>query len=365
MSVKTHLGGNATFRSWRLGLSAFLGGVTTHYILANQTWELPALSAHEAGVGSFILVMLLLLLGLIFSKELTHLLDQVRPNFPLFARRSRASSLSANFQTGALGLQGDREPIAESVRELLSLISRQLSESEEYTAILKQADVQLRSKPNISQLQFIIEHVVSHNAKMRAESEQLSSELNTLRSRTQQLNDKLDEVSALANIDDLTGLNNRRAIMKELEAAVAQSHSQSIPLALIIIDIDHFKQINDAHGHPTGDAVLKSFADIIASSVRQTDVVGRLGGEEFVLILPRATAGTALGAIARIQNRLSAHTFMSNTSVRIGSVTASFGVALVREGELATDLIVRADRKLYDAKKNGRNRAEIDTRLQA
>lgn len=366
MSVKTHLSGNASYRSWRLGLLAFLSGISTQYVIANQAIELPAVSVHEAGVIAFVALMALLLVGLVYSKELTDFVERARSNLPLPTRRPQAAARSTAAEASPFIPQGEGEPIAEPVQELLNLISRHLADSEEYTAMLKEADVKLRSKPNISQLAFIIEHVVSHNAKMREESEQLSSELSSLRSRTQQLNDQLDQVSVLANIDDLTGLNNRRATMKALEAAVAQSHSQGIPLALVIVDIDHFKKINDAHGHPVGDAVLKWFAQIIATSVRCSDIVGRLGGEEFVLILPKATAGTALSVIARIQDRLRANGFSGGANMRsIGKVTASFGIALVREGEIATDLIARADRKLYDAKKHGRNRAEIDTRLQA
>lgn len=366
MSVKAELGGTGNSRSWGLAFFAFLGGVSAHYLFANLGADLPEMSVQTAGVLAFVVAMSLVLLGLIYSTELTSIVGRLIASVTPKSAAKHALAPASGHLNAANNNESGREQVSEPVQELLNLIARHLSDSEEYTSILKEADVQLRSKPNFAQIKLIIEHVVSHNAKMRKESKSLSSELNALRSRAEQLNDQLHRVSALANIDDLTGLANRRAAMKQLEAAIDTSHKRGIPLALIIADIDHFKSINDEHGHPVGDAVLKSFSQIIASSVRRSDFVGRFGGEEFVLILPSATAGTALSVISRVQDRLRMHKFLGSAKKRpIDSVTASFGVALIREGESATDLIVRADRKLYEAKNNGRNRAEIDTRLQA
>lgn len=328
--------------------------------------DIPDLTVQAAALLAFAVATWLLLFGIIYTNEITGLLGRIAVNLQQRSGIRHAFSPASAQGLGARSHQGQREQLADSVRELLDLISRHLSGSEEYSLMLNQADEQLRGKPNIAQLKLIIEHVISHNGKMREESAKLSSELASLRSRTQLLNDQLTKVRILANLDDLTGLPNRRATMRRLEEAVAASHSQGNPLALVIADIDKFKTINDEHGHPAGDSVLKSFAQIISSSVRNSDFVGRFGGEEFLLILPKATAGTALSIIECIQNRLREHRFSMGPNARpIDAVTASYGIALVRDGELAADLIARADRKLYDAKKNGRNRAEIDSRFQA
>jgi diguanylate cyclase (GGDEF)-like protein len=161
---------------------------------------------------------------------------------------------------------------------------------------------------------------------------------------------------ARAATDALTGLPNRRAIQDTLKRMLAQSGRTVSPLAALLIDLDHFKQINDTYGHEQGDAVLAAVGDVLASHVRASDFAGRNGGEEFIALLPDTNAAGALvlaeklrGAIANIQlpgvNR---------------AITASFGVATYPDLAGDSEALLRlADRALYAAKGSGRNRVEL------
>jgi diguanylate cyclase (GGDEF)-like protein len=161
----------------------------------------------------------------------------------------------------------------------------------------------------------------------------------------------------LAEHDGLTGVLNRRALQGRLDEAFARSRSGGTPLAVLFLDLDHFKAINDRHGHAAGDAVLAAVVKRIAAHLRATDILGRWGGEEFVAILPGATIDVVRATAERIREAIEAqHVHVEG---RLIPVTVSVGVALLgtRIGSSA-ELVQRADEALYRAKGNGRNRVE-------
>lgn len=155
-----------------------------------------------------------------------------------------------------------------------------------------------------------------------------------------------------ADIDFLTGLSNRRALEAVLgrEAEAASRYQQ--PLSLLLIDADHFKRVNDTHGHDAGDAVLREIAAIMRSECRQCDFPARWGGEEFVLLLPGTDAESAFAFAERVRERMAGHEFPF-----VGRQTISIGVSVFR-GE-AGEMIGRADNALYQAKQDGRNRTVV------
>ena len=152
---------------------------------------------------------------------------------------------------------------------------------------------------------------------------------------------------------------NRSSILEALTRELARSERESSPLGVVIVDLDHFKYINDNHGHPAGDAVLREAARRMQQSVRQYDSVGRYGGEEFLILLPNCGETECYAQAERLRKQLT-HTDISvnDTSLRI---TASFGVTAALPGEpwTAEGLIRKADEALYIAKKSGRNRVEL------
>jgi two-component system cell cycle response regulator len=164
------------------------------------------------------------------------------------------------------------------------------------------------------------------------------------------LNQKLQ---SLAVTDGLTGLHNHRAFQDYLEEQFQVAMRNRQPLAVILMDVDHFKQYNDTYGHQAGDEVLRQVAQILSAHVREGDFVARYGGEEFVVVLPRADSESAVAVAERLREAV------QSAEWRLRPVTGSFGVACIRpDMETRQELIEAADQALYQAKKNGRNRVE-------
>lgn len=159
------------------------------------------------------------------------------------------------------------------------------------------------------------------------------------------------QLGLLATHDQLTGVLNARAFADRLGQELERNRRYPRPLALVYLDLDNFKVINDSHGHQTGDAVLRLVADAMRSSVRQSDVVGRLGGDEFAVLMPETEAQVADAAAKRLAAGL------RNVFKGTPNVTASIGVVSCTATDANTDdLLRRADQAMYDAKKMGKDR---------
>ena len=165
-------------------------------------------------------------------------------------------------------------------------------------------------------------------------------------------------IMELANTDALTGLLNRRAFMERIGVEMLRAQRQKNPLSLIMTDIDHFKGVNDTHGHQVGDLVLQRFAGQLTTSARPYDFVGRYGGEEFVICLPGADGRQAGPVAERMRSQIEDMEIMLPDGSQSIRITASFGTApySIESGEHIDLLIKRADDALYLAKKEGRNR---------
>jgi diguanylate cyclase (GGDEF)-like protein len=168
------------------------------------------------------------------------------------------------------------------------------------------------------------------------------------------LEDANQRLLALATTDALTGAANRRLYGDRAEVEVARAQRKAFPLALLALDVDHFKQVNDAHGHPAGDAVLKAFAGLMQALVRPSDLVARTGGEEFKILLPDTGLEEAVAIAERVRSRVAAMEVRLDAAAAPIGVTVSIGCALL-VGDLASTEAV-ADERLYRAKVQGRNR---------
>ncbi len=165
-----------------------------------------------------------------------------------------------------------------------------------------------------------------------------------------------EELRRRATTDALTGLANRGAFEEALVREVARARRAGTPLAVVVLDVDHFKRVNDAHGHPAGDGVLREIAARLAAASRAGDLAARVGGEEFAVALPGADLAAGAEAAERIRRRIAAEPVAVAGGAAL-AVTASLGVAALRDGEDAPALLARADARLYDAKRAGRNRS--------
>ena len=162
-----------------------------------------------------------------------------------------------------------------------------------------------------------------------------------------------DRLEAVALSDKLTGLANRQALDIVLQRDMAEHRRTGMGVAILLLDLDHFKNVNDRYGHLAGDAVLKFVAEAIRSQLRDSDMVGRWGGEEFLVILKRTDLNSAMLVAEKIRQHLATAT-ASYAAHQIG-LSCSIGVAIMREGDTADALLSRADRGLYAAKQAGRN----------
>lgn len=165
----------------------------------------------------------------------------------------------------------------------------------------------------------------------------------------------MGELEFLSFIDPLTGLCNRRKANEWIYEYHKLFERYKEPYSLIMIDIDHFKEVNDAFGHPIGDKVLQTFAHLLQENIRAIDHLGRWGGEEFMLILPKTTAAQAVHLAESIRLEINLYPFEMT-----GNKTASFGIAQIRDGESIEALIERVDKALYAAKESGRDKVVCD-----
>ncbi|MCK1361619.1 sensor domain-containing diguanylate cyclase [Bradyrhizobium sp. 199] len=172
--------------------------------------------------------------------------------------------------------------------------------------------------------------------------------------RSIELKAAYQRIEELAELDELTGSYNRRCIMRLLDLQIEKSRQSSTPCAIALIDLDWFKRINDAHGHPVGDEVLRTFAITIFANIRPADCFGRYGGEEFLLLLPDTSGDAAQRTLERLRSIVAD---LDWSAFAAGMhVTISAGVVTLRDLDTADTFLARADRALYSAKEQGRNR---------
>jgi diguanylate cyclase (GGDEF)-like protein len=171
---------------------------------------------------------------------------------------------------------------------------------------------------------------------------------------TNQLQEQRRMLARLATLDPLTGAGNRRLMQHDLEKAVAEQRRGHRPATLMVLDLDHFKRINDEHGHEAGDRVLAEFVDALRDALRTEDGLYRLGGEEFVVLLRDMDAATASDTLDDLHSRLSGQVDGPDSPLHF-----SAGAAALKDGENWSKWLARADRALYEAKRAGRNRLII------
>jgi two-component system, cell cycle response regulator len=178
---------------------------------------------------------------------------------------------------------------------------------------------------------------------------------------TDHLRDNVQNSIEMAITDALTGLHNRRYMESHLATLAEQASARGKPLALMILDIDFFKAINDTYGHDAGDDVLREFAVRIRKSIRGIDLACRYGGEEFVIVMPETDLHVAGMVAERLRRSIAGEKFAVNKGTKRVDVTISIGLStLDRKGEAVADVLKRADKALYRAKNDGRNRVVSD-----
>jgi len=204
-------------------------------------------------------------------------------------------------------------------------------------------------------------HASQLEAKVASRTKELRAANETIRKANQDLAQAVDELENLARTDGLTLLTNHRTFHEQLATEVRRSERSQTPLTMLMIDVDHFKKYNDTHGHPAGDAVLKSVAQILKENLRTTDLVARYGGEEFAILLIDTPLSFAAKVAAKLRNTMRRTEFPgASESQPGGRVTISVGMAgWPMHGKNPAALIEAADKALYEAKRAGRDQVKM------
>jgi two-component system, cell cycle response regulator len=171
-------------------------------------------------------------------------------------------------------------------------------------------------------------------------------------------------VERQALVDGLTGISNRRHCEDSLSGEIARADRLATPLTLVLADLDDFKAVNDVHGHTAGDEVLREFASVLRATLRESDLAGRWGGEEFLLLLPGADGEGGALLADRVRRGLAERTFLGKDGAAF-TVTCSFGVAQHATGGDERELFANADRALYRAKRRGKNCVELNEQIRS
>jgi diguanylate cyclase len=215
------------------------------------------------------------------------------------------------------------------------------------------------SRPAIKDMQVAVEAVLRETTRMAERNKALETQLASSSAEINNLRHDLDDLRRVSLVDALTGIANRKAFDQRLREAAAEALEHGMSLALIMIDIDHFKQFNDTYGHQIGDGVLRLVARTLREGTKGRDLVARYGGEEFAVILVGSNLNGATAVAEQLRKSVGSKRITKKGAGggSLGSITLSLGVAAYVPGEPLGKLVSRADQALYLAKRTGRNRS--------
>jgi diguanylate cyclase len=264
-------------------------------------------------------------------------------------------------EAGASGTRAEQAQMLEMLRALLQLVTQANdglhSDLGRFGNESRNLVTQLEANSDAKAAGELVQGLTASATWLLTQVEATRQELDVARQQINRVHEDLERAEAMAVTDPLTELPNRRGLDAAISREMSRARRHKSELCFAIIDIDHFKRINDQHGHAVGDQALVHLADVIRPGIRDTDVVGRFGGEEFLLLLPDTPLASAEFTVSRLLRTLE----RSPLHTRNGEVTMTFsaGLAQWQPGESAEQVIERADQAMYAAKRAGRARVHV------
>ena len=254
------------------------------------------------------------------------------------------------------------ERIQSSLESVIAEIEKSSAGANAYGQKLAHVSTSLHSgEVGMDQLQALVGAIFADTKAMVDQNSALEEKLKRTSEQMESTRRELEIAQREAMTDGLTGIPNRKYFDLQLKQAVVDTMETGDPLALLMLDIDHFKKFNDDHGHQIGDEVIKLVARVLQTSIKGQDIAARYGGEEFSIILPNTTLTNAVAVAEHIRKSLSVRRIVRRNSRKpIGNITLSAGAAAFMPGEAISNLVKRADEALYRAKQAGRNRVIAD-----
>ena len=253
-----------------------------------------------------------------------------------------------------------REDVKKMLGKLIALTGDTSRKTHLYESNLQSFTQQLRNNPNPDSLAPLINSIAHDTHTMHDSISRLHSELEYSKKEVGNLQKELESARREALIDPLTGIYNRRGFEMQAHKLLDDDSLTGQQLCLLMMDIDHFKNINDSYGHIFGDRVIRTIAGTLKSKIKGQDTVARLGGEEFVVLLPETSLAGASTLAEHIRASIEHGKIRRpNSEQSIGSITVSIGVAAYRSGNTLAEWLDCADKALYASKQEGRNRVTI------
>lgn len=249
------------------------------------------------------------------------------------------------------------EKLDKEMAAIITLMQFHMDTGSGFSGALDKSSENLSEAENPTQIRKIVEFLIDENTKMRDKTMDLNSSLEKSKVQIQTMRSELKESQKNEMRDALTNISNRRWFEKSLIKEMTEARETNAPMCLVLIDLDHFKRVNDTYGHVIGDQVLRFFGSLLTKCLKGNDTIARYGGEEFAVVLPKTNVADAVALIETVRAQLEkAKLSLTKSKKSIGTVTASFGITLLRDSDDPETLVQRADYRLYEAKNAGRNR---------